>query len=101
MGRVTSMTSVVQELASSVGVSVAALALEASMRLNGATSLTASVFPPVFMVIGVIAVTSTLIFMRMPRDVGSELLAPAPGTPSQRPAKAVVTPPAGGSVPAE
>ncbi|MDQ0395605.1 DHA2 family efflux MFS transporter permease subunit [Labrys monachus] len=78
MGRVTSMTSVLQELAGSVGVSVAAFALEASMQLSGATTLTAAVFPPVFMGVGLIAAASTFIFMRMPRDVGHELLAPAP-----------------------
>jgi EmrB/QacA subfamily drug resistance transporter len=99
MGRVTSMTSVVQELASSVGVSVAALALEASMRFNGVETLTSAVFPPVFVMIGLLAMTSTLIFRRMPRDVGSEMLAPAPGGGLSIPAR--VVPPAGGSVPAE
>ncbi|WP_246683633.1 DHA2 family efflux MFS transporter permease subunit [Labrys sp. KNU-23] len=79
MGRVTSMTSVLQELAGSVGVSVAALALETSMHLHGAGHLTAPVFPPVFLMIGVIAMTSGLIFLTLPRNVGNELLAPAPG----------------------
>jgi EmrB/QacA subfamily drug resistance transporter len=78
MGRVTSMTSVLQELAGSVGVSVAAIALEGSMNVQGVSTLTASVFPPVFLLIGAIAAASTLIFMRLPRDVGHELLAPAP-----------------------
>ncbi len=100
MGRVTSMTSVLQELASSVGVSVAALALEGSMHFHGAVGLTANIFPPVFVMIGLIAMTSTLIFMRMPRDVGSEMLAPAPGG-AQRSSASLLTPPAGGSVPAE
>jgi hypothetical protein len=77
MGRVTSFTSVVQELAGSVGVSVAALGLEASLRASGQTMITADLFPPVFALIGGIAMISTLIFMRMPRNAGQDMLAPA------------------------
>jgi hypothetical protein len=57
---------------------VAAIALEGSMNVQGVSTLTAGVFPPVFLLIGAIAAASTLIFMRLPRDVGHELLAPAP-----------------------
>ncbi|WP_448949821.1 DHA2 family efflux MFS transporter permease subunit [Labrys neptuniae] len=78
MGRVTSMTSVLQELSGAFGVSIAALALELSMHLHGVGQLTAPIFPPVFVMIGAIAVTSGLVFLTLPRNVGSELLAPAP-----------------------
>jgi hypothetical protein len=78
MGRVTSFTSVLQELAGSIGVSVAALGLEASQRVSGAADLSAGLFPPVFLMIGAIGAVSALIFMRMPHDVGREMLAPIP-----------------------
>jgi MFS family permease len=74
MGRVTSFTSVLQELSGSVGVSVAALGLEAVQRAHGSTALTADLFPPVFLLIGVISAISALIFLGMPRDAGRDML---------------------------
>ena len=76
MGRVTSFTSVVQELAGSVGVSVAALGLEASMRASGTTTIGSQLFPPVFLLVGGIAMLSTFSFWRMPRDAGNNMLTP-------------------------
>jgi EmrB/QacA subfamily drug resistance transporter len=76
MGRVTSFTSVVQELAGSVGVSVAALGLEASQRIHGTDALTIGLFPPVFLMVGALGAVSVFLFMRMPRDVGREMLVP-------------------------
>ena len=78
MGRVTSFTSVLQELAGSVGVSVAALGLEATMRVTGAGSITADLFPPVFVMVGGLAMLSTFSFWRMPRDAGSAMLVSGP-----------------------
>ena len=77
MGRVTSFTSVLQELSGSVGVSVAALGLEAMQIRSGSEAITAGLFPPVFVMIGTISAMSAFIFLRMPRDVGREMLAPA------------------------
>jgi EmrB/QacA subfamily drug resistance transporter len=77
MGRVTSFTSVLQELSGSIGVSVAALGLEAMQARAGTEAITAELFPPVFVMIGVISALSAFIFLRMPRDVGREMLAPA------------------------
>jgi len=77
MGRVTSMTSVLQELASSVGVSVAALSLETVMWMHGTDHLNGNVFPPVFLFVGAIASFSVLIFAQMPKDIGHQLLEPA------------------------
>jgi hypothetical protein len=76
MGRVTSFTSVLQELAGSIGVSVAALGLEAAQRLHGTQTLSAGLFPPVFLMIGAIGAASILIFLKMPSNVGHEMLAP-------------------------
>ncbi|MDQ0470341.1 DHA2 family efflux MFS transporter permease subunit [Labrys wisconsinensis] len=77
MGRVTSFTAVLQELSGSVGVSVAALGLQASQSAFGSTALTAPMFPPVFLLVGGIAALSTLLFLQLPRDAGSNMLAPA------------------------
>jgi EmrB/QacA subfamily drug resistance transporter len=81
MGRVTSFTSVLQELAGSVGVSVAAFGLEAMQHLHGSASVSAALFPPVFVMVGALAALSFLIFLRMPHDVGHEMLNPAPVKP--------------------
>jgi EmrB/QacA subfamily drug resistance transporter len=75
MGRVTSFTSVLQELSGSVGVSVAALGLEAAQRAYGTHELTAEMFPPVFLMIGALSAASAMIFCRLPQDVGREMLA--------------------------
>jgi hypothetical protein len=77
MGRVTSFTSVLQELSGSIGVSVAALGLEAMQVRAGTEAITVELFPPVFVMIGIISGLSAFIFLRMPRDVGREMLAPA------------------------
>jgi EmrB/QacA subfamily drug resistance transporter len=81
MGRVTSFTSVLQELSGSVGVSVAALALEAAQQFSGSDGVSADLFPPVFVMVGMIAALSMPLFLRMQGDVGSEMLAPAPAKP--------------------
>jgi MFS family permease len=90
MGRVTSFTSVLQELSGSVGVSVAALGLEAAQRAYGTHELTAEMFPPVFLLIGAVSAVSALIFYTLPRDVGHEMLArarPKVSAPAPEPAE--------------
>lgn len=81
MGRVTSFTAVLQELSGSVGVSAAALGLEAAQHAAGSQTLSMGLFPPVFVMIGVISALSMPFFLRMPSDVGREMLAPVPVKP--------------------
>lgn len=87
MSAATSIASVVQPVAMSIGVSVAAMALEASVSLRGGSELVAADFPPAFLLIAGLAAVSALWFRSLPRDAGSELsgyrVAPhAPGTPA-------------------
>lgn len=76
MSRVTSFTSVLQELAGSVGVTLAALGLAAAQGWSGEARLTAALFPPVFWLTGTISALSVLFLVRMPRDLGQDMLVP-------------------------
>lgn len=92
MGRITSFTAVLQELSKSVGVSVAALGLESMQALTGTHALTAPMFAPVFVVIGLISLLSVPLFMRLPLDFGRDLFAGP--VPAGAPAAAAPTNPA-------
>lgn len=75
LSRATSFASVVQELSGAVGVSVAALGLEAMMRLNGSSLMTPALFPPVFIAIAAVSAVSALLFAwALDKDAGSALL---------------------------
>jgi EmrB/QacA subfamily drug resistance transporter len=73
MSQATSMASVAQQLAASLGVTVASYALQASSWLRGGVVLQVPDFRIAFVVVGVIAMTSTLYVRRMPPDAGAEL----------------------------
>ena len=73
MSQATSMASVAQQLAASLGVTVGAYALQASSWLRGGVVLQVPDFRIAFVVIGVIAMSSTLYFRRLPPDAGAEL----------------------------
>ena len=75
LSRATSFASVVQELSGAVGVTIAALGLEAMMRLQGTSAMTPSLFPPVFIAIAVLSALSAVIYIWMlDKDAGSALL---------------------------
>lgn len=80
LSRATSFAAVGQELSGSVGVTVAALGLEAMQRLNGGGQIDPSHFPPVFILIALISAASALLFWRLPPDAGKALL----GTPEPK-----------------
>lgn len=73
MSRATSFVAVVQQLSLSGGVAVAALLLEASRSAEGRTDLLTVDFARAFVVIGAIAVVSTLAFFRLTPDAGAEV----------------------------
>lgn len=76
LSRATSFASVVQELSGAVGVSIAALGLEAMMHLNGTTLMTPDLFAPVFAVIALISALSAALFVwALDKDAGASLLA--------------------------
>jgi EmrB/QacA subfamily drug resistance transporter len=77
LSRATSFAAVGQELSGSVGVTVAALGLEAMQRINGGDQIDPNHFPPVFVLIALISACSALLFWRLPVDAGQVLLGTA------------------------
>lgn len=73
MSHATSLASVAQQLSLSAGVAIGALVLESTVRFHQSSSLTASDFSVGFVVVGLIAASSALVFARLPADAGAEL----------------------------
>jgi fucose permease len=73
MSRATSMTSVCQQVALSVGVSIGALTLESAMRLRGGTELVPADFTWAFVLVGTMSFLSFLVFLRLPPEAGAEV----------------------------
>jgi EmrB/QacA subfamily drug resistance transporter len=74
MSHATSLSSVAQQLALSIGVSLGAFALEASALWRGGTAeLTAADFAPAFWLVALIASLSGFIFARLDPSAGSEM----------------------------
>ena len=77
MSRATSFASVVQQLSLSGGVAMGALVLEIERMGRPDTRVVAEDFPLAFLLVGAIAASSALIFMRLPRGAGASLSARA------------------------
>src|SRR5580704_403351 len=73
MSRATALTAAAQQLSLSTGVAVGALVVEMTLRLRHETAMSAVDFPPAFLVIGALAATAALAFMRLAPDAGEEL----------------------------
>jgi len=73
MSRATALVAVAQQLSQSVGVAVGALVVETVLRIRGQTMLSAADFPPAFIVVGLIAASSTFLFATMPPDAGADM----------------------------
>ncbi len=73
VSRATSLVSVAQQLAISAGVAVGAAAVELSVRLKAVPVIAAADFRPAFVLVGVIAASSALVFLALPEDAGAEL----------------------------
>jgi EmrB/QacA subfamily drug resistance transporter len=84
MSRATAMVAAAQQLSLSTGVAIGALVVEVMIRLKGAGAITASDFPPAFLVVGLLSASAIYIFYRLPLDAGAEL--------SGRPADKEVSP---------
>jgi EmrB/QacA subfamily drug resistance transporter len=84
MSRATSIASVAQQLAISLGVALGALAVDATMRFKHGTQLAAGDFSPAFLFVGALAALSSLIFMLMPADAGAELANRRPPPPDTK-----------------
>jgi EmrB/QacA subfamily drug resistance transporter len=73
MSGATSLASVAQQLSLSLGVSLAALSLEAILAERGGAHLETGDFPLAFLVIGLVSASSVLIFARLKPDAGGEV----------------------------
>jgi EmrB/QacA subfamily drug resistance transporter len=73
MSRASTMSTMGQQLSQSIGIGLAAVLLRLFMARAHATHLTAGVVAPVFIVIGFLALGSTLFFVTLPADAGAEL----------------------------
>ncbi len=84
MSRATTLTSVCQQIALSLGVSLGAMSLEATMHFTG-EALGADSFWPAFLLVSTVAITSVLPLIKLPAGAGQEMsghrqLAPDPVT---------------------
>jgi len=70
----TSFNAVLQQLSGSIGITVAAFGLEAVQEYYGLATIGASIFPPVFVLIGSLSFASAFWFLRMDRAAGNSLL---------------------------
>jgi EmrB/QacA subfamily drug resistance transporter len=73
MSQATSLTSVFQQLALSLGVTVGASVLQLALEFRHSETLVAGDFPPAFLVVGGIALLSFISFVRLPGDAGEEV----------------------------
>jgi EmrB/QacA subfamily drug resistance transporter len=72
VSRATSLVSVAQQLAISIGVAFGALAVDIAQRIRGG-ELGANDFPPAFLAVAAVSMISVLFFMRLHADAGAEL----------------------------
>ena len=73
MSRATALAAVDQQVSLATGVAVGALMVETVVRFHGQAAIAAADFPAGFILVGVIAVSSALIFWRLPADAGAEM----------------------------
>ncbi|HWE98353.1 MAG TPA: MFS transporter [Caulobacteraceae bacterium] len=73
MSRASTLSTMGQQLAQSIGLGLAAVLLRMFLSQAHARQLTASVISPVFLVIGGVALISALFFFALPADAGASL----------------------------
>lgn len=73
MSQATSLASVAQQVSLTLGITIGAAVLQTSSWLHGRDHVTNVDFPWAFLVVGLIAVSSTISIARLSRDAGSEL----------------------------
>jgi EmrB/QacA subfamily drug resistance transporter len=73
MSRATSLVSVAQQLSIAAGVAIGALVVETMVQLKAEPVITAGDFYPAFLLIGVMAALSSLMFLSLPEDAGAAL----------------------------
>lgn len=73
MSPAASLANVTQQIAQSLGVTVAAFALESIAAMHGRESVAASDFGPAFVLVGLIAASSFFMNIRLAADAGAEV----------------------------
>ncbi len=81
MSQATTMTSVAQQIAVSLGITVGAIALQLATNAQGGT-ITATAFWPAFLTVGALTLASVISFWLLAPDAGAEMSGrpPVPGT---------------------
>jgi EmrB/QacA subfamily drug resistance transporter len=80
MSRATALASVGQQVSLATGVAIGALTVEMVGRLKAQPEIMASDFPPGFLLVGLIAASSALIFMMLPPHAGADMADRIPAT---------------------
>lgn len=85
MSRATSFTSMMQQLSLSAGVAVGAMVLHVTVNAGGGVDqIRADSFTPAFFTVGVTAMLSAIVFLRLPHDAGAEVSGHRLVAPTQR-----------------
>lgn len=85
MSRATSFTSMMQQLSLSAGVAVGAMVLHVTVSAGGGLAqISADSFMPAFFTVGVTAMLSAIVFLRLPHDAGAEVSGHRLVAPTQR-----------------
>ncbi len=73
ISRATPVIAVAQQLSMSAGVALGAIAVDVMMHINGHAAPQASDFPAAFIFVGLVSLSSALVFWRLPENAGEEL----------------------------
>jgi EmrB/QacA subfamily drug resistance transporter len=85
MSQATTMTSVAQQVAVSLGITIGAISLQLSTNAHGG-AITAQVFWPAFVTVGVLTLASVISFFMLAPDAGAEMSGRTP-VPGVKPAE--------------
>jgi hypothetical protein len=80
MSRATALTAVGQQVSLATGVAVGALTVEMVVRWKTQATITAGDFPPGFLLVGLVAASSAVIFWLLPPNAGAEMASRVPAT---------------------
>jgi EmrB/QacA subfamily drug resistance transporter len=83
MSRATALAAVGQQVSLATGVAIGAFTVEMVVRWKGQATITAADFPPGFLLVGLIAACSALIFWRLPANAGAEMADRVPASTSR------------------
>jgi MFS family permease len=73
MSRATTLSAVGQQLAISTGVALGAAVVELAVHRGDIAAISAADFPAAFLVVAAVTASSIIMFLKLPRDAGSEM----------------------------